>query len=573
MPGQEEGALYAGSIGENGIGVYKSVDNGASWWGIKNDVFVENITITPDDVIYIGCTNEHGTQGGVFRSTDGGMNWEMLNSGLDTNQEQCVYGLTLSPDGYLYAYGFTIHRSAEKVFDPIYTISADVVPEDAAMITGEGTYEFGESIQLEAIPSQGYTFVNWTENNKEVSSQQIYEFTVNRHRSLKAHLMYDASRITLIASPAQAGTVSGGGVFPNGTQVEVHAIAHEGYSFLRWEENGVIVSTDSVYSFVLEGNRTLEAVFSKNIYTLWLLALPQEGGEVSGAGEYEHGTVVEVQAIAQEGYSFLHWTEDAEVVSTEAHYSFPLTENRSLTAHFNLNTYTLSLEANPAQGGYATGEGEYEHGTVVEVQAIAHEGYSFVHWTEDAEVVSTEAHYSFPLTENRSLTAHFNLNTYTLSLEANPAEGGYTTGAGEYEHGTVVEVQAIAYEGYSFANWTENGEVISTDSIFSITITHQAYLFANFNKETGLEKHHGSPSMRIFPNPFQTSFRLEVPAITGNQYPLEITLINTAGLKVYKEVFADTSSVTIHLPGLPTGFYILYVCANGRLSSHWIVKW
>jgi photosystem II stability/assembly factor-like uncharacterized protein len=110
-----QGTLFAGSIGD-GVGIYSSDDSGETWKGLKNDVFVTSIVITPEDVIYIGCSNEHGTQGGVFRSFDNGETWEMINTGLIGWENQNVYGLTLSPDGYLYAYGRHLHRSIEPVF-------------------------------------------------------------------------------------------------------------------------------------------------------------------------------------------------------------------------------------------------------------------------------------------------------------------------------------------------------------------------------------------------------------------------------------------------------------------------
>jgi len=111
-----QGTLFAGSIGGSGVGIYSSDDNGETWAGLKNDVFVTSIVVTPEDVIYIGCSNEHGTQGGVFRSFDNGETWEMINTGLIGWENQNVYGLTLSPDGYLYAYGRHLHRSVEPVF-------------------------------------------------------------------------------------------------------------------------------------------------------------------------------------------------------------------------------------------------------------------------------------------------------------------------------------------------------------------------------------------------------------------------------------------------------------------------
>ena len=65
---------------------------------------------------------------------------------------------------------------------------------------------------------------------------------------------------------------------------------------------------------------------------------PQEGGAVAGAGTYDSGATVTLTATASEGYAFVNWTENDEVVSTEATYSFTVTGDRTLMANFEATT-------------------------------------------------------------------------------------------------------------------------------------------------------------------------------------------------------------------------------------------
>ena len=67
--------------------------------------------------------------------------------------------------------------------------------------------------------------------------------------------------ITAIANPPERGTVAGGGTFEGGQTCTVTATANEGYVFFNWSENGIIVSTDATYSFIVAGNRNLIASF------------------------------------------------------------------------------------------------------------------------------------------------------------------------------------------------------------------------------------------------------------------------------------------------------------------------
>ena len=67
--------------------------------------------------------------------------------------------------------------------------------------------------------------------------------------------------VSLSAVPSEGGTLSGSGLFPEGSRVTVTATAAEGYSFVRWIDRGSEVSTSPSYTFTIYGSRTLEAVF------------------------------------------------------------------------------------------------------------------------------------------------------------------------------------------------------------------------------------------------------------------------------------------------------------------------
>lgn len=61
------------------------------------------------------------------------------------------------------------------------------------------------------------------------------------------------------------GTVNGSGSFRENTEITVTAVPDKGYSFVRWEENGKEVSTNESYTFTVTANRTLTAVFEKQV--------------------------------------------------------------------------------------------------------------------------------------------------------------------------------------------------------------------------------------------------------------------------------------------------------------------
>ena len=75
----------------------------------------------------------------------------------------------------------------------------------------------------------------------------------------------DPINIVVSASPAQGGTVSGGGSYMFGEICTVTATANAGYSFLGWVENEQLLSTELEYSFSVMQERNLTAMFEEGI--------------------------------------------------------------------------------------------------------------------------------------------------------------------------------------------------------------------------------------------------------------------------------------------------------------------
>lgn len=145
--------------------------------------------------------------------------------------------------------------------------------------------------------------------------------------------------------------------------------------------------------------------------------------------------------------------------------------------------HTVSLTASPAIGGVLTGAGAFALDSSVAITAVPNTGYTFSSWTENGEVVSTSSGYQFTITKNRNLVANFMAvpqGNFAVNLSSSTAAGGTTTGSGAYPIGTSVTVVAAANAGYSFVNWTENGNAVSASSTYQFTINANRNLVANY---------------------------------------------------------------------------------------------
>ena len=359
-------------------------------------------------------------------------------------------------------------------------------PDEGGTANGGGTYEVGTQCTVTAVAYQGYTFVNWTENDAQVSSDTVYTFPVTTSRSLVANFTRQAYVIFAEVDPENSGTVTGAHGYNYGEECVLTATPNTGYDFVKWTKGGATVSTDPECRFTVTETATYKAHFRIKSYTVEVLPQPSNGGTVEGEGTYNHGQNCTVIAMPAEGYAFTNWTDDGDVVSAVAEYTFAVTSNRTLVANFTElqpDEYNIQVSANPSNGGSVEGGGTYTQGASCRVKATPQTGFNFINWTENGNQVWDLLEYTFTVEGNRNLMANFEAQTpteYTINVSANPSNGGGVTGGGTYQQDGQCTVEATENEGYTFINWTEDGEEASPNTRYTFIVTSDRTLVANF---------------------------------------------------------------------------------------------
>ena len=209
-------------------------------------------------------------------------------------------------------------------------------------------------------------------------------------------------------------------------------------------------------------------------------SLPIAGGITSGAGTFDQGALVTLTASPNQSYSFLNWTENGTVVSTNSSYQFTMAGNKTLVANFTLSL-VVSLSSNPSIGGTTTGAGSFSPGTSATVTATPNTGYTFVNWTEGINIVSANAVYTSPVNTNRNLVANFALSagiTFSLNVIANNGTVVKNPGQAAYNSGAVVLVTATPNVGYTFTSWS--GDATGTTNPLTVTMNSNKNITANF---------------------------------------------------------------------------------------------
>ena len=278
-------------------------------------------------------------------------------------------------------------------------------------------------------------------------------------------LTSDASQliytVTATADPAEGGTVTGSGSYTEGQTATLTATANSGYIFSGWYRGSFKVSKNISYSFTVTGNLTYTAKFSKlsKSYTVTATADPAEGGTVTGGGRYTEEKTAILNATPNSGYHFSGWYKDGAKVSSSKIYTFTVTDSVTLTAKFSQLTmgYTVTATADPTEGGTVTGGGSYSDGKTATVNATANSGWHFIGWYKGSTKVSSDASYTFTVTENVTLTAKFEKDapgtqTRYISFSANGGSGTMNSVevTGEYQ---VPDCAFTPPEGKAFDCW------------------------------------------------------------------------------------------------------------------------
>ena len=455
---------------------YRNVNNGY-WEQVIDDLTDEDINylFLYSDNLYttsVPNTNTPGEFWFGFQSDDQiGLYW-----GSNANQANASEN--------------TIH-AVKVVYNPgsttTYNISVSANPSYGGMVSGGGTYPQGSTVTLHAWPNEGYAFVNWTKNGTQVSTNPEYPITVTGNASYVAHFQQSTTYYTVsaTANPAGSGFVEGQGTYPLGSTCTLSATPNGNYSFEKWVKDGTQVSTSPTYSFTVTSDAYCTAYFVPT-YTITATANPTTGGSVTGGGTYAQESTCTLRATPNDGYSFVNWTKNGVQVSTNLDYIFTVTGSETYVANFERNTveYTITVNADPTEGGTVSGGGTYPEGAICEISAMPNSGYVFERWTRNDVAVSTNPTHIFTVERNATFVAHFTqkANQATITVMADPVEGGAVSGGGTYELGDTCRMNAVASAGYEFVNWTLNGNHVSTEAMFSFTVTSNAVYVAHFNK-------------------------------------------------------------------------------------------
>ncbi len=451
-------------------------------------------------------------------------------------------------------YRFTVPYDRDLVahFSPLsYNITTTPSDPLAGTTTGDGTYVYNDTVTVEATVNDHYNFIGWKEFGSVVSDDTTYTFQADRDRDLTAYYIPDVHNITASVNIPDAAVIEGAGEHYYNTTASLVATGTQHYTFRTWTENNVVVSTDSLYNFLVTRDRELVANFTLNHYIVTLTTNIPDVAVISGAGTYLCGDTVYITAQGNLHSTFINWTENGEVVSTSPNFSFAIEGHRNLVANYDVDAghhWTPNVSQYPNTmmlTAVIQIDGAEQYTDALEVGAFCD---SVVRGSQRAQLVNASGRYIVYMTiygnndeyitfklydhDNETLLNLESLNNVTfvqdhiigstmnphvlnfiselfVTAVANPAEGGVVSGGGPYSVGDTVHMSCIPEMGYSFLNWTENGIILSTNASFSFIVTENRVLTANMTVGN-----HWNPEPGQYVNSMQITCVIE---INGNE--------------------------------------------------------
>jgi len=296
-------------------------------WSNGSTTNPDTVNLTGDTTItayFIGLTitsndNTHGsathTKIGdhlerITATANHGYHFYHWNDG-DTNNPRTI---TLTQDTT-----FTAHFAPNQ-----YTLMVNAGEHGTA--TGSGTYNFGDTITIQAFPEEHYHFTRWNDGNTENPRQYRIEDNI----TLTAFFVIDTYTVSVVSNDIIRGMVEASGTeFVYGTPCTVEATAYTGYTFAGWS-NGIIANP---YTFAVISNVELTALFveeGEEVYTVTVESADPTMGTVSGGGQALSGSTLTIRAIPNNGHRFRCWNDG----NTENPRTVTVTGNITYTAYF-----------------------------------------------------------------------------------------------------------------------------------------------------------------------------------------------------------------------------------------------
>jgi len=202
------------------------------------------------------------------------------------------------------------------------TLTVNVSGSGSVNRDDNGPYEYGDVVQLTAVPATGWHFVNWT--GDLTGSENPKSITLNGNRTVTAVFEEDAAptcyTLTLshsgqgsdpVASPTNSAACPAD-QYVEGEAINLSgAMPDTGWHINGWTGTSNNSSTASTNSLSMPASsHSASVIYVRDTVTLTVNISGSGSVSRDDNGPYEYGDVVELTANPGTGWHFVNWTDD-----------------------------------------------------------------------------------------------------------------------------------------------------------------------------------------------------------------------------------------------------------------------
>jgi uncharacterized repeat protein (TIGR01451 family)/uncharacterized repeat protein (TIGR02543 family) len=303
---------------------------------------------------------------------------------------------------------FYIPLDTEPLFDLTVSLtgsgSGTVTSSPAGIACGTvcaAVFTEGIGMNLTAAADPGSFFTGWS--GDATGTNNPVSFTMNTDKAIEAGFgAYDytltitSEHGTVTRSPDQA-------TYHYGDVVELTAASETGYAFAFW--SGGASGSANPLQVTIQGNTTITA---NHIQDGHILTVTSEHGTVTRSPDqaaFLDGTIVQITAAADPGWTFDHWSGDAAGTSNAVDVT--INGDMSVTANYTQDEYALTITSEHGTVMRFPDQATYHYGDAVRLTALPETGFVFDSWGGD--ISSTSNPLDVTMQRNTGLTAFFDM--------------------------------------------------------------------------------------------------------------------------------------------------------------------
>lgn len=176
--------------------------------------------------------------------------------------------------GWIVKNRFKSSESEEPEYGAVVGLAS---PEAGGQVIGDGDKIIGTTGTLTAIANKGYEFSHWNDDLTTPSREVTWTATMQTFRAyfIIPEIYYT---ITVLASPASGGNVTGGGRKMSDATGFIKAVPNNGYAFNKWNDGNT--ETDRLVTW--DADKTYTAYFIVHVPTGELLTNSDLSSSVTG---------------------------------------------------------------------------------------------------------------------------------------------------------------------------------------------------------------------------------------------------------------------------------------------------